>query len=146
MVGLGRALDRAFGQRFVAQHGSVDAVRTLGAEGRILAPQPQKIAMEILLIGDPIDARRAYEVGLVNKVVPVGRQVEVAMEYARKLAANAPRAVTMFKRFVNETVPRSPSEQAGIVRRQIVDVVYSKDRKEFFKAREEGRKPVFTGE
>jgi enoyl-CoA hydratase len=117
-----------------------------GVTASLAARIPQKVAMEMLLIGDPVDARRAYEVGLVNKVVPVGKQVEVAMEYARKLAANAPRAVTMFKRFVNETVPRSPAEQAGITRRQISDVIYSKDRKEFFKAREEGRKPTFTGE
>lgn len=107
---------------------------------------PQKIAMEILLIGDPIDAHRAYEVGMVNKVVPVGQQVEVALQYARKLADNGPRAVAMFKRFVNETVPRSPAEQAGIARRQVIDVVYSRDRIEYFKSREEGRKPKFTGE
>lgn len=117
-----------------------------GVTSSLAARIPQKIAMEMLLIGDPIDAHRAYEVGLVNKVVPVGRQVDDAMAYARKLAANAPRAVAMFKRFVNETVPRSPAEQAGIARRQISDVIYSKDRKEFFKAREEGRKPQFTGE
>ena len=39
---------------------------------------PHKIAMEMLLVGEPIDAKRAYEVGYVNKVVPVAELMPAA--------------------------------------------------------------------
>ena len=39
---------------------------------------PHKIAMEMLLVGEPIDAKRAYEVGYVNKVVPVAELMRAA--------------------------------------------------------------------
>ena len=41
---------------------------------------PHKIAMELLLLGETIDAKRAYEVGYVNKVVPVANLMPAAME------------------------------------------------------------------
>ena len=46
---------------------------TGGIIANIAARIPHKIAMELLLLGEPIDARRAYEVGYVNKVVPLRR-------------------------------------------------------------------------
>jgi enoyl-CoA hydratase len=43
---------------------------TGGIITNLAARIPHKIAMELLLLGEPIDAKRAYEVGYVNKVVP----------------------------------------------------------------------------
>ena len=54
---------------------------------------PHKVAMELMLLGDEIGAERMYQIGLVNKVVPAGQQLEAALEYARRLAANAPLVV-----------------------------------------------------
>ena len=51
---------------------------------------PHKIAMELLLLGDTIDAKRAYEVGYANKVVPVDQLMPAAMDWAVRIAANAP--------------------------------------------------------
>jgi len=54
-------------------------------------------AAELMLTGDPIDAREAYRIGLVNKVVPDGEAVKGAEELAKKIMANAPIAVEMTK-------------------------------------------------
>jgi hypothetical protein len=64
---------------------------------------PHKIAMELMLLGDVIDAQRAYQVGLVNKVVPRDQLLEAAMTYARRLAANAPMVLALLREFVGRS-------------------------------------------
>ena len=54
-------------------------------------------AMEMLLTGDFIDARRAYDFGLVNRVVPKGKLLETAFEFAEKILKNGPCAVRAVK-------------------------------------------------
>jgi enoyl-CoA hydratase/carnithine racemase len=68
-----------------------------GGTQRLLRQLPHAIAMEMLLTGDPIDAQTAARWGLVNQVVPRERLLETAMEYARRVAANAPLAVQAAK-------------------------------------------------
>ena len=63
---------------------------------------PPKIAKEFLLTGnDRIPVRRAYELGLVNDVVPEGRHLERAIEIARTISRCSPDAVLMTKRAIN---------------------------------------------
>jgi enoyl-CoA hydratase/carnithine racemase len=47
---------------------------------------PRKQAMEMLLTGEPISATRAREIGLVNRIVPAGTELDAAIELARKVA------------------------------------------------------------
>jgi len=54
---------------------------------------PRAVAMEMFLTGEPITARRAYEVGFVNRVVPEGQALPAALEIAERIAQNAPNAV-----------------------------------------------------
>jgi enoyl-CoA hydratase/carnithine racemase len=61
---------------------------------------PPRVAMQILLTGDPIDAERAREVGLVNEVVPAAELVEATQRLAERIAANAPLSVRAAKRTV----------------------------------------------
>nr|WP_308114752.1 enoyl-CoA hydratase-related protein [Rhodococcus opacus] len=61
---------------------------------------PRVVAMEILLLGDRFTAAQAKEWGLVNRVVPRGDALAVALEMAEVLAANAPLAVQASKRLV----------------------------------------------
>src|SRR5207247_9249742 len=68
-----------------------------GGTQRLLRQLPHAIAMEMLLTGDAIDAQTAERWGLVNKVVPPERLLDTAMEYARRIAANAPLAVQAAK-------------------------------------------------
>ncbi|MDX6691434.1 MAG: enoyl-CoA hydratase / 3-hydroxyacyl-CoA dehydrogenase [Solirubrobacteraceae bacterium] len=55
-------------------------------------------ALEMNLTGDPISAEEAYEIGLVNRVVPDHELLDVALAWARKLGGQAPLAVTGIKR------------------------------------------------
>lgn len=54
---------------------------------------PRAIALEMIAVGEPVDAARAYALGLVNAVVPDGGVLDAALDYARKIAANAPLSV-----------------------------------------------------
>ncbi len=63
-----------------------------------------KQAKELLLTGnDRISAERALEIGIVNRVVPDGEQLEHAMEIARTISAAAPASVQMTKRAINRS-------------------------------------------
>ena len=71
-----------------------------GGTQRIAQQLPHAIAMEMLLTGESIDAATAARWGLVNKVVPLAHLMESAMDYAKRIAANAPLAVQAAKELV----------------------------------------------
>jgi enoyl-CoA hydratase len=50
-------------------------------------------AMEVILTGEPLPAARAYELGLINRLVPLDRVLDEAVALAEKIASNAPLAV-----------------------------------------------------
>ncbi len=60
-------------------------------------------AKELMFSGEPVDAQRALEMGLVSKVVPHESLMEEAMEMARKLASGPTRAIGMIKRMLNRS-------------------------------------------
>ena len=68
--------------------------------GAAVLPVPPRIAMQILLTGDPLSAARAYEIGLVNQVVPDAELVPAVQALAERIAANAPLSVIAAKRTV----------------------------------------------
>jgi enoyl-CoA hydratase len=106
---------------------------------------PHKIAMELLLVGDTIDAKRAYEVGYANKIVPLDQLMPTAMDYAKKIADTAPMPSRMLKRFASETLPKGPTEIAGIARSQVDAINRSDDWVEGRAAFAEKRPPNFKG-
>lgn len=107
---------------------------------------PHKLAMEIMLLGRTIDARRAYEAGFVNEVVESGRQVEAALAMGRELAAMAPLVLKTLKRFVTTSVlPTGPTEQFARTKQSLDVIANSEDLKEGFAAFREKRPPKFTG-
>jgi len=106
---------------------------------------PHKIAMELLLVGDTIDAKRAYEVGYANKIVPLDQLMPTAMDYARRIAETAPMPSRMLKRYAAETLPKGPTEIAGIARSQVDAINRSQDWIEGRAAFAEKRPPKFKG-
>jgi enoyl-CoA hydratase len=85
-----------------ARLGIPEVKRSLVAAGGALRRLPQRIpygvAMELALTGDPIDAERGFELGLVNRLAEPGGAVETAFELARAIAPNGPLALTASKR------------------------------------------------
>ena len=119
---------------------------TGGMIAALAARIPHKIAMELILLGQPIDAQRAYEAGLVNKVVPVGEQVKAALTWAQELATYSPLVLRTLKRFVNDGVlPKGPSERMALASRDLAIVRESVDAQEGMRAFKEKRSPVYTG-
>jgi len=77
--------------------GLPEVKRSLLASAGGLARLPRtvgpKVAMELILTGDPISAERAYDLGIVNVLVEPGEALEAARSLAGRIVANAPHAV-----------------------------------------------------
>jgi enoyl-CoA hydratase len=103
------------------------------------------VAMEAMLTGSPITAERAYELGLVNKVVPAEMTVEVARRYARQLAEKPPLALRMAKEAVLKAFETPLAEGLAGERKSFYFLFSSEDQKEGMHAFLEKRKGVFKG-
>lgn len=104
-----------------------------------------RAAMEILLIGEPISASRAYEIGFVNRVVPGAQLRETAMALATQVAGHPPLAVEAARRTV-ELATHYLRDEAFERAEQIWRAVYeSRDAQEGPRAFREGRAPIWEG-
>jgi enoyl-CoA hydratase/carnithine racemase len=102
---------------------------------------PPRIALQILLTGDPITAARAHEVGLVNEVVPLADLRSRTQELAERIAANAPLSVLAAKRTAYLARPDVFDE----AERLWTPVYLSADAQEGPAAFRDKRKPAWTG-
>jgi enoyl-CoA hydratase/3-hydroxyacyl-CoA dehydrogenase len=99
-------------------------------------------ALEMNLLGEPIDALEAWESGLVNRVVPDHELLDTALAWARRLAAQAPLAIEQIKRAAN-----GPDLDAGLALEQagFAVAVASDDAREGTAAFVEKRAARFKG-
>ena len=86
---------------------------------------PMAVALELALTGDPISVERAFELGLVNRVVPAAALMDEALALAERITANAPVAVRHSKAVMYEAA--QVDEEGG------------------WKASEEATRVVFAG-
>lgn len=131
-----------------AQFGIPEVKRGLvaAAGGVMMLPDqiPERIAMEMALTGDFIDAVRAYELGLINRVTE-GGALDGAMDLARTIAANGPLAVRVSKQIVKESRGWPMEERYERQTQLIAPVFVSEDAREGAAAFAEKRKPVWKG-
>lgn len=106
-----------------AKRGLVAAAGGLMRLPRQIAP---RIAMELALTGDFIDANRAYELGLINRVVEPGTALEGAKALAKSIAANGPLAVIKSKEVILESQDWSLDDMFPNQQKQ-VDVIFSSE-------------------
>jgi enoyl-CoA hydratase/3-hydroxyacyl-CoA dehydrogenase len=99
-------------------------------------------ALELNLVGDPIDAPEAYEVGLVSRVVPDHELMDTALAWARKLSEQAPVAIERIKR-----VSAAGDLDAGIEAEKegFATAFNTDDAREGIAAFLQKRTPKFTG-
>ena len=113
-----------------ARLGIPEVKRSLFAAGggllRLPRALPRNVAMEMALTGDPIEAERAYELGLVNRLADPGHALDVALELAGTIAANGPLALAATKRILVES-PDWPDSEFFERQAPIYDTVFSSE-------------------
>jgi enoyl-CoA hydratase len=103
------------------------------------------VAMEVVLGGDPLPAERAYQLGLVNRVVPAEDTIKVAVDIAKRLAAKPPVALRMAKESVNKALEMPLAEGLAIERKNFYFLFATEDQKEGMRAFLEKRPGEFKG-
>lgn len=152
-VGIGCSLALATDLRIAsdtARLGVVFSRRGLGPDGgasyflrNLVGPAK---ALELLYLGDLIDATAALQMGLVNRVVPEGELEKATFELAERLASGAPLAYRAAKAAVNEGAGLPLESVLDLEARNQKVVGRSRDIREGISAFLEKRKPEFRGE
>jgi enoyl-CoA hydratase/carnithine racemase len=106
---------------------------------------PQRVAMEILLTGDPVSARRLLELGYVNALVPGDRLMEAAVALAERIAGNAPLTVRACRELVHMSQEMGRTAALRAARHLFRPVYMSEDAQEGPRAFAEKRPPVWKG-
>jgi enoyl-CoA hydratase/carnithine racemase len=102
-------------------------------------------AMEVVLLADRISAARAYEMGLVNRVVPREQVLAEARRLADTICLNGPLAVRACKQSAKESTFLSLREALANEMTFSAGVFMSEDAKEGLRAFKEKRQPVWQG-
>ena len=102
-------------------------------------------AMEILLTGAPVDADRAYEIGLVHRVVGADELMSAAREMAERICQNAPLAVRACKEAAVRGAETSLEDGLRIEQLLFERLAYTDDMKEGVSAFSERRDPEYHG-
>lgn len=103
------------------------------------------VAMEVNLIGGQVSAQRAYQLGLVNRVVPAEVTLRVAVDIARQLATKPPLALRLAKESVNKSLETPLSEGLSNERKNFYFLFATEDQKEGMRAFLEKRRGEFMG-
>ena len=132
-----------------SQFGIPEVKRGLAAAsgGLVNLPRqiPSRVAMELALTGDAISAQRAYELGLINRVVASGTALEAAKELAATIAANGPLAVAASKQVVIAQRDWNTDEMITRQGEIVMSVFTSEDAIEGATAFAEKRAPKWKG-
>ena len=131
-----------------AQFGIPEAKRGLfAAGGGVFLPRriPLAVALELGMTGDVIDAGRASELGLVNRVVRPDAVLDTAVELAQRIAANGPLGVQATRRLMRAAASMTDEEVWALQGEIQPGVFGSEDAKEGSRAFIEKRAPVWKG-
>jgi crotonobetainyl-CoA hydratase len=121
-------------------------IAAAGGVFRIVDHLPRKIAMELILTGEPMTSADALKWGLINQVVPDGTAVEAALALAERITVNAPLALWASKRVamgVDEGVIAGDEPGWSRTMREIGTLIRSEDAREGPLAFAEKRQPVW---
>ena len=113
--------------------------------GRCRAPSAPKKAMEMLLTAEPVPAREAERIGLVNRVVPREQLAEATLELARQIAAASPYTLGLGKRGFYEQLELDVPQAYQVTERIMVENAQAPDAIEGMKAFLERRPPKWGG-
>ncbi|HEY5573328.1 MAG TPA: enoyl-CoA hydratase-related protein [Anaerolineales bacterium] len=116
-----------------------------GGTQRLTRALGKALAMEMVLNNRTLSAEEAQQLGLVNRVVPIERYLEEALQLGNEIAARAPLAIRLAKEAVNHTFESFLSDGLADERRSFYFLFGSQDQKEGMQAFAEKRKPEWKG-
>jgi enoyl-CoA hydratase len=131
--------------RFGQPEINIGVIPGAGGTQRLPRAVGKRVAMEMILTGEPIDAREAHRLGLVARVVPNELVVEDALALAAKIATKSPLALRLAKEAVNAAYEMSLTDALAHERRLFYLLFASEDQKEGMAAFLEKREPDFKG-
>jgi enoyl-CoA hydratase/carnithine racemase len=102
-------------------------------------------ALDLMITGRTVTPREAYELGIVDALVPADELGEKTLEYAQKLAAGATRAIGSIKLAVHEGIDDGLEHGLERERELVEELFLSDDGREGLAAFAEKRQPTFTG-
>lgn len=116
-----------------------------GAGGTALLPRlkGRAAALDMVLTGEPIHARRAYDLGLIARLARDGEALSDALTLASKLASRAPRALKAAKASIRDAADRSLSEHLCAERQRFLALLAGPEKAEGIAAFRERRDPVW---
>jgi enoyl-CoA hydratase len=118
-----------------------------GAGGvfRMARALPRNVAIELVVTGQPIDAERAWQLGLVNHLVDAQALLDRALDMARSIAANAPQAVAASLAIARVSQERTDAELRAQTAEAVNRILTTEDSREGARAFIEKRDPVWLG-
>lgn len=118
-----------------------------GAGGLYRLPQAigRNVAMEMILTGEPLSADRAFQLGLVNRLVAPGEAVEAAMALALQITSAAPLAVWNSRKVVLASAYEDEATLRKMTDHAFATVMHSEDISEGLTAFIEKRQPKWQG-
>jgi len=132
-----------------AKFGLPEVKRGLVAAGGGLVHLPRqapvRIALEMALTGDPMDAETLHMHGVVNRLAPEGGALVAAIALAERIAENGPLALAVTKKVITESLDWPASETFDRQTPFTAPIFRTADAREGAKAFAEKRKPNWTG-
>jgi enoyl-CoA hydratase len=132
--------------RFGQPEINIGVIPGAGGTQRLTRAVGKALAMEMVLNSRMLTAEEARNFGLVNRVVPVERYLDEALQLASEIAARAPLAVRLGKEAVNHAFESFLNDGLADERRAFYLLFASQDQKEGMQAFVEKRKAIWKGE
>jgi len=124
---------------------SLGVIPGAGGTQRLVRAVGKALAMEMILNNRTLTAQEAQQYGLVNRVVPIGDYLNVAILLADEIASRAPLAVRAAKRLINHSYDSLLQDGLAEEKRIFYDLFDTADQKEGMQAFVEKRKPEWKG-
>lgn len=124
---------------------NIGVIPGAGGTQRLTHAVGKAIAMEMILNDRRLTAQEAYQLGMVNRVVPVDGYLDEALKLAEEIASRAPIAVRAAKKMVNQAFERTLADGLAAEKQEFYDLFATEDQKEGMRAFIEKRKPEWKG-